>query len=109
MNLYRTDGSKGTQTMNRDGHPHFFVGRRVIGDVGWRRIRKHLRMSEREFEIAQALFDDMNESEIADTLGISPHTVHTHLERLYRKTGVSSRVQLVVFVLHEYMDLSDPS
>jgi DNA-binding CsgD family transcriptional regulator len=40
---------------------------------------------------------------IADHLGISPHTVHTHIERLYRKVGVASRVSLVRRVFVEYL------
>jgi DNA-binding CsgD family transcriptional regulator len=54
----------------------------------------------------QAVFDDQKETAIAANLGISTHTVHTHLERLYRKLRVSSRVSLVVRVVAEY--LSNP-
>ena len=39
---------------------------------------------------------------IALELGISQHTVHTYLSRLYRKLGVTSRVQLVLSVLDEF-------
>jgi len=58
-----------------------------------------LRLSRRECEITQAVFDDAKEETIAAGLGISAHTVHTHLERLYRKLGVGSRASLVVLVL----------
>jgi len=53
----------------------------------------------------QAVFDDQNESRIARSLGISAHTVHTHIERVYRKLGVSSRVTLVVRVFVEHLSL----
>ena len=82
-----------------------YVGRDVICETGWRGVRRQIGMSPREFEITQRLFDDMNESEIAGELGISHHTVHTHLERLYRKASVSSRVQLVVQVMSQYVSL----
>lgn len=74
-------------------------GRSVLSDDMWRRIADVLRLSRRESEILQAVFDDQKESTIAVNLGISAHTVHTHLERLYRKLSVSSRVALVVRVV----------
>ena len=39
-------------------------------------------------------------------LGISPHTVHTHLERLYRKLGVGSRVALTTKIAFEVLGLA---
>ena len=33
--------------------------------------------------------------EIAETLGISPHTVRDHLKHLYRKTGTKGRSELL--------------
>jgi DNA-binding CsgD family transcriptional regulator len=64
-------------------------------------------LSERERQIAEAVFDDQKESVIAVHLGISSHTVHTHLERLYRKLGVTSRVTLVSRVFVEYLWLQE--
>jgi DNA-binding NarL/FixJ family response regulator len=49
-------------------------------------------------QIVRAVFDDQTEYAIAADLGISPHTVHTHFERLHRKLAVSDRVQLVLRV-----------
>lgn len=48
-----------------------------------------------EVGILHAVFDDHKQSTIAVNLGVSTHTAHTHLERLYRKLSVSSRVALV--------------
>jgi DNA-binding CsgD family transcriptional regulator len=58
-----------------------------------------LALSPRELEIARGVMADEKEMAIAVRLGISVHTVHTHLERIYRKMGVSSRVQLVVAMM----------
>lgn len=74
-------------------------GRSVFSDDMWRQITDVLRLSRRESEILKAVFDDQQESSIAAHLGISTHTVHTHLERVYRKLSVSSRVGLVVRVV----------
>ncbi len=62
----------------------------------WCCIADSLSLSTRELQITQGVFDDMPEKAIARELGISPHTVHTHLDRLYHKLQVSSRVALVV-------------
>ena len=57
----------------------------------------------KKFEIVQAIFDDDTELAIAQRLGISQHTVHTHIERLYQKLDVGSRIQLVMCVVRQYV------
>src|SRR5262245_53174821 len=84
-------------------------GRFILPYDAWRVIANSLRISDRELEIVQGIFDDRKEFAIADELKISTHTVHTHLERLYRKLGVSSRVGLVLSILSEYLSLLPPT
>lgn len=62
----------------------------------WAAITKLLGLSARERDIAAMIIDDATEGKIASGLGISRHTVHTYVNRLFQKTGVSSRRQLVV-------------
>lgn len=76
----------------RNGSP----GRALLTRAEWDAAESALHLSGREREIAEAVFDDRTESAIARDLGISPHTVHTHVERLYRKLSVASRTQLVL-------------
>jgi DNA-binding CsgD family transcriptional regulator len=71
----------------------------------WLAIVISLRLSGRETEILRCILNDHSEAVIADHLNISPHTVHTHLERLYRKLGVKSRCQATVRVFAEYVAL----
>ena len=87
------------------------LGPLVFPDSTWRALARQLKLSDRESQILQAVFDDEKESVIAANLGISSHTVHTHLERLYRKLGVSSRVSLLRRVFFEYLRLraEDPA
>lgn len=89
------------------GKPPPPVGRSVFSKEAWQRVTSVLALSTRESEILEAVFEDQKECCIAANLGISSHTVHTHLERIYRKLHVSSRVELVVRVFAEY--LSKPS
>lgn len=53
-----------------------------------------------------AVFDDEKERCIGAALSISPHTVHSYLERIYLKLGVASRCALVVRVLAAYLALA---
>src|SRR5262245_45072304 len=78
-------------------------GRSILTSETWKRIAQSLHISNRELQIIQGIFDDRKELAIADELTISAHTVHTHLERLYRKLGVSSRVGLILCILSEYI------
>jgi DNA-binding CsgD family transcriptional regulator len=78
-------------------------GPSIFSNRTWCLITRSLGLSQRESEIIQGLFGDQKESGIAYRLGISPHTVHTHVERLYRKVGVTSRVALARRVFGEYM------
>jgi len=67
---------------------------------------RSLGLSLREEQIVRAIFDDCTESAIASDLGISPHTVHTHVERLHQKLGVVDRVALVLRVVNEFLNLT---
>jgi hypothetical protein len=57
-------------------------------------------------QIVQRVFEDQKEESIAYDLGISRHTVNTYFGRLYRKLRVSSRTQLIVHVIAEYLALA---
>ena len=72
----------------------------------WPRLGMALRLSPREMQIVQGVFEDRKEESIAFELGISPHTVNTYFQRLYTKLRVSSRPQLMVRVMAEYLTMS---
>ena len=76
----------------------------MFSDSIWRLLAVSLELSQREFQILQAVFDDEKESAIAANLSISSHTVPTHLERLYHKLGVTSRDTLVFAGLRRVPD-----
>jgi DNA-binding CsgD family transcriptional regulator len=81
----------------------------VVGELDatcWSKISARLKLSGRECEIAQGVVEDLKEFAIAMRLGVSPHTVRTHLERMYRKLGVNSRVELVVLIYNTRLAMS---
>ena len=58
-------------------------------------------LSSREQEIAMLLYQGKNNNEIADALFLSTNTVQVHASNLYRKLGVSNRVQAVRLIRGE--------
>jgi DNA-binding CsgD family transcriptional regulator len=50
-------------------------------------------LSRREEEILACLCRGATNIDIAATLGVSPHTVKNHLQRIFRKIGVNNRTQ----------------
>lgn len=58
-------------------------------------------LSAREIEIAKLLAEGRTNAEIAGTLCISTKTVETHISNIFRKTGVTNRVQLARALLSD--------
>ena len=81
-------------------------GAAMFSELAWREIARSLKLSGRELQIVRAVFDDHTEFTIATNLKISPHTIHTHCERLYRKLRVSDRVKLVLRIMGEFITLT---
>jgi DNA-binding NarL/FixJ family response regulator len=78
------------------------LGQNVFAPKEWRLLGKALGFSPRESGIVRAVFDGASEKRIAEQLGLSPHTVHTYLWRVYRKLQVNSREELLVRVFAEF-------
>jgi DNA-binding CsgD family transcriptional regulator len=54
------------------------------------------RLTAREHEVLDWLSGGKTDRDIADILGISPRTVHKHLQRIYEKLGVETRTAAVM-------------
>ncbi len=52
-------------------------------------------LTPRETDVLERLVEDDTEAAIADDLGVSPHTVRTHVKNLYAKLQVHSRAQMI--------------
>src|SRR5579859_6584016 len=80
-------------------------GRLIIPSGMWIHLARLLGLSSREVQIVKLIFDDRKLVSIAFELGISPKTVGTYIQRLYTKLHVSSRTQLILRVVGEYLCL----
>jgi two-component system, NarL family, response regulator DegU len=58
-------------------------------------------LSRRESQILQKVAYGATTKEVAHDLGISPHTVKTHLERIFEKLGANDRAQAVAIALRK--------
>ncbi|MEY9836246.1 AAA family ATPase [Streptacidiphilus sp. EB103A] len=58
-------------------------------------------LSTRERQVAGLVAEGLTSPAIADRLYLSPRTVETHIARIYRKTGVSSRAALASIVTRD--------
>jgi DNA-binding CsgD family transcriptional regulator len=70
------------------------------GAAGW----ESLRSSERG--IAELVAEGLTNREIAARIFVSPHTVDTHLRRIYAKLSITSRIELTRLVV-EHANTSD--
>lgn len=78
--------------------------RRLLRRLGTRpapapRARPAGQLTAREAEIARLVADGLTNPEIAGRLFISQRTVTTHLQRIYRRLGVTSRTALTRYVI----------
>jgi DNA-binding NarL/FixJ family response regulator len=56
-------------------------------------------LGERELEVLVLASKSLNNREIAEKLGLSPHTVEAHMRHIFNKLQVSSRTEAVLFAL----------
>jgi DNA-binding CsgD family transcriptional regulator len=77
------------------------IGARVIGRApppfdGNPNARDTLGISPRELEVLHELAAGRSNKEIAVQLNVSPHTVKTHVSRLYEKLGAKRRTDAIL-------------
>lgn len=78
----------------------------MISDIAWLEIARTLTITKRELQIVQGVFDNQHEADIAGRLKISPHTVHMHLNRIFKKLTVTSRTELVLRIVEQMVTLT---
>lgn len=74
----------------------------AVGFLG-RPTRGGLRLTVREFEVAELVTEGLTNHAIAGRLGVAPRTIETHVENIRRKLQVSSRAQIAAWVTEQRM------
>ena len=81
-------------------------GASLLSEHVWLEIACTLRLTKRELQIVQGVFDNLPKTGIARRLKISEHTVHTHLNRLFKKLNVTTRSALVLRIMEQLITLT---
>lgn len=66
-----------------------------VQDISFDEFNFKFEISPREQDIIRKIYNGLSNKEIADKLFISLQTVKDHTHRIYIKTNVKSRVQLI--------------
>jgi two-component system, NarL family, nitrate/nitrite response regulator NarL len=61
-------------------------------------------LTAREVEMVSAIADGLTNKEIAQKFGISEQTVKHHLTSVFEKVGVSNRLELALFAMHQTLE-----
>jgi DNA-binding CsgD family transcriptional regulator len=78
----------------------------MLSDLAWLEVARSLRLTKRELQIVQGVFDNLPKTGIAGRFKISEHTVHTHLNRLFKKLAVTTRTDLVLCIMEQMISLT---
>ena len=76
------------------------LGQQTFSDADWQGLKACYGLTPRELDILRHLFDTSHRPQIAKRLGISVHTVDTHLHRAFVKVGVEERGDLILAFVH---------
>jgi len=66
-------------------------------------IREKLDLTPREFEIALGLLDACSRQELAERFECSPHTIDSHLRRVFQKLGVNTSPGVTAEIFRAYV------
>jgi len=58
--------------------------------------RETTTLTKREREVLQGIASGLSEKKLAVSLSVSPHTIHTHIKKVYRKLQVNTRAEAVL-------------
>ena len=78
---------------------------KLLGTNSARPLRPADTLTRREKTIISYLMQGWRNREVAQHLSISEQTVKNHLRSIYDKVGVSDRLELVLYAIHQRMEL----
>jgi len=84
-------------------------GSEMLTQAQWIATGQQLRLTNREREVCQELFEGNTRNEIADHLGIKPRTVRHYMEHIHQKLAVSNRVGVVLRIIQLRDQLDEPA
>lgn len=58
-------------------------------------------LSQQEEEIARLAASGLSNGELSERLLLSENTIQNHLGRVYEKLGISTRIELILFIIEQ--------
>ena len=86
----------------RRAQAHYYSLHSVVSAPEWRPEQK-FGLTEREFDVVQAIVAGYSNKDIASQLSISEQTVKHHLGSIFDKLRVFSRLELALFALNHQL------
>jgi DNA-binding CsgD family transcriptional regulator len=80
------------------------LGAALLTGQAWQQVEAALGLTQRELQMVQSVFDNLPEAGIARRFRISEHTVHTHLNRLFKKLAVTTRTGVVLRIMEQVLN-----
>jgi DNA-binding CsgD family transcriptional regulator len=74
----------------------------------WKDIARVMRLTPRELQVARLLFEDNGRGSIARQLGCNLETARAHIDRIFEKLAVKSRLQFALRVVRVHLLLKKP-
>jgi DNA-binding NarL/FixJ family response regulator len=74
-------------------------GRSPLAPELWARVADSLALSPQQARLVELLLGGLRDKDIAASMGVGLPTVRTYFERVFRRVGVTDRVQLVIRVM----------
>jgi len=75
------------------------VGKEMLTQEQWKVMAQSFRLTARERQVCEQLFDGSTRNEIAESLGIKPRTVRHYMENIHGKLSVRNRVAVVLRIV----------
>lgn len=73
-----------------------WIDHKTVKAILFQKNKKSTKLTNKEVEIANYISDGLRNKEIASKLNITEQTVKSHLNRIYKKMGVTDRLQLAL-------------
>ncbi len=92
-----------SRTKDEGGEESVFASKHkvLLNKNQWSYLRRHYRLTNREFQVGKLVCRGYTNKEIAKTLTIKPGTVKTHLLNIYRKAHVTSKIALLLMFAND--------
>ena len=97
-----TDGRRNSDARNTSAPPPF-----PLDTATWREVVRELQLPRQQAKIVELILRRKGDQQIAATMGISVATVRTYLGRIFTRTGVRDRLELVLRILALTQDINN--